>query len=84
MAEWAWMVSFVVNEDGSLGDYEIEEVNLDSYSVSVADKLRSKSGKGLFDNAEEARSWAEAQLGSKSCGCCCGNGGLGCGCPHKK
>lgn len=84
MAEWAWMVSFVVNEDGSLGDYELEEVNLDFYNSTAANKLRAKIGKGLFTNAEEARMWAEAQLGDKSCGCRCGSSGKGCGCPHKK
>lgn len=84
MNEIMWMVSFKINEDGSLSDYHIDQIDLNAYPPAVAEKLKAQLGKGLFEDQDEAKTWAKAQTGRKSCGCSCGKGGGGCGCPHKK
>ncbi len=82
MAEWAWMVSFTINENGSLGEYHMEQIDLSLYRFDTVEKLRSQTGQGLFETAEEAEEWAKMQTGRNSCGCNCSKGGKGCGCSH--
>ncbi len=82
MAEWVWMVSFTINEDGSLGEYHMEQIDLSMYRFDTAEKLRSQTGRGLFGTAEEAEGWAKVQTGRKSCGCNCSKVGGGCGRAH--
>lgn len=85
MAEWKWMVSFAVNEDGSFADYHVDQIDLTRYRPETAEKLRAQEGRGLFTSAQEAEEWAKAQTGRKSCGCSCGkNKGGSCGCPYKQ
>ncbi|MEG6586274.1 hypothetical protein [Dendrosporobacter sp. 1207_IL3150] len=77
--EIVWIVSFEVDEDGSLQSYLIEEQDLSSYRTDIANSLRELIGKGLFYSHSEAEKWAEAQTNS-SCGC---KGKKGGGCCRK-
>ena len=69
--EIVWMVSFEVDDDGKLSDYIVDAIDLKDYRADVADNLRSKLGKGIFNSADLAEEWAKSQSNVKSCGCRC-------------
>ncbi len=80
--EMIYMVSFEVDENGSLKGYSIDEKDLAAYRADIADNLKSMFGKGIFHKKEEARQWAEAQIEAGASQSCCGKSG-GCCRQHK-
>lgn len=80
-SEVVWVVSFVVQEDGQLGDHTIEEFDLTQCSDTVAGHLRGMMGKGVFGSLADAELWAKGQTQR---GCCCKQDGAGGGCPCSK
>lgn len=85
-SETVWVVSFEVDEEGALLDYQIDEFYLPEYSATVVAHLRNQMGKGVFTALDEAKLWASTQLQPQGCGGCCQQKGTkgGCGCPHAK